>query len=92
MRTVCVALALVVASSAGFELAVSKAGTPSRAMSPVMKGKGTRGMPGKAVRPPAVSGMQKNVKNRMQKRDFDRSEWTLVAEKGELGSELGDTK
>jgi hypothetical protein len=32
------------------------------------------------------------MKKRFQKRDFDRDEWTLVAEKGELGSEMGSTK
>lgn len=57
-----------------------------------MKGRGTRGMPGKGVRPPSGSGMQKGVKNRMQKRDFERSEWTLVAAKGDLGEEIGATK
>lgn len=48
-------------------------------------------MPGKGVRPPAGSGMQKDVKKRMQQRDFSRSEWTLVAEKGDLGDEVGST-
>ena len=28
--------------------------------------------------------MQKNLKDKMSKKDFQRSEWTLVAEKGEL--------
>lgn len=56
-----------------------------------MKGKGTRGMPGKAVRPPPGSGFNKASKKRMQQRDFSRSEWTLVAEKGELGEAPGST-
>lgn len=54
-----------------------------------MKGKGSRGMPGKAVRPAA--GMQTSVKSRLQKKDFQRSEWTLVANKDDLGSAMGDT-
>ena len=64
----------------------------SRAPAPSMKGRGTRGMPGKGVRPPPGSAAQSEMKKRMQKRDFDRDEWTLVAEKGELGSEMGSTK
>ena len=28
----------------------------------------------------------------MQKRDFERSEWTLVAEKDDLGTEVGSAK
>lgn len=56
-----------------------------------MKGKGTRGMPGKAVRPPPGSGFNKASKKRMAQRDFARSEWTLVAEKGQLGEEVGST-
>ncbi len=64
----------------------------SRTPVPSMKGRGTRGMPGKGVKPPAGSGMQRDMKTRMQKRDFDRDEWTLVAAKGELGSEMGATK
>merc|ERR1719460_2901544 len=56
-----------------------------------MKGKGTRGMPGKGVRPPAGSGYNTASKKRMQKREFERSEWTLVGEKGDLGEEIGST-
>lgn len=56
-----------------------------------MKGKGTRGMPGKGMKPPEGSGFNKKSKERMQKRDFARSEWTLVAEKGDLGEEVGST-
>ena len=65
---------------------------PRRCVTPIMKGRGTRGMPGKGVKPPSGSGFQSGMKDRMQKRDFERSEWTLVAEKGELGSSLGATK
>jgi len=56
-----------------------------------MKGRGTMGMPGKGVKPPSGSGMQKGVKRRMQQRDFGRSEWTLVAEKGDLSDDVGAT-
>jgi len=57
-----------------------------------MKGKGTRGMPGKGATGPGTGGGFTNKsKKRMQQRDFERSEWTLVAEKGELGDEVGST-
>lgn len=62
-----------------------------RASTPLMKGQGTRGMPGKAVRPPPGSGFNKASKKRMQQRDFKNSEWTLVAEKGQLGESFGST-
>ena len=85
----------VFAMAAGFQLP-SCNGIPLPrtriAASPMMKGRGTRGMPGKGVRPPAGSGMQKNLKDKMSKKDFERSEWTLVTEKGELGSEFGACK
>lgn len=48
-------------------------------------------MPGKGVKPPSGSGFNTASKKRMQKRDFERSEWTLVAAKGELGEEIGST-
>lgn len=57
-----------------------------------MKGRGTRGMPGKGVKPPPGSGFNSASKKRMEKRDFERSEWTLVAEKDELGASTGSTK
>ena len=56
-----------------------------------MKGKGTKGMPGKVVPPPAGSGFNAKSKKRMQNRELSRDEWTLVAAKGELGDEIGDT-
>lgn len=65
-----------------------------RAPCPVMKGKGTRGMPGKGVRPPAAqagAGFTTASKKRMQQRDFGKSEWTLVAGKNDLGDDVGST-
>lgn len=56
-----------------------------------MKGRGTRGMPGKGVKPPPGSGFNGQSKKRMSQRDFQKSEWTLVAEKNELGEEIGST-
>jgi len=57
-----------------------------------MKGRGTRGMPGKGVRPPQGSGFNKASKSRMARRDFDRDEWQLVAEKTDLSNDFGATK
>ena len=89
-------LALTLAAATGFHAPLSGVGVSTHSArvlaSPAMKGRGTRGMPGKGVRPPPGSGMQKSVKDKMSKRDFERSEWTLVAEKGELGSEYGATR
>jgi len=49
-------------------------------------------MPGKGATAAGVGGgFAKDSKKRMQKRDFQRSEWTLVAEKGELGDQYGST-
>ena len=76
MKTVLLAGLAVVQSAAFF---APPAGMhTSRAAPVVMKGKGTRGMPGKAVRPPPGSGFNKASKKRMQKRELDRDEWTLV--------------
>lgn len=90
-----VLLLSLLAAATGFQAQhVSNVGVSRTrvAASPSMKGRGTRGMPGKGVRPPPGSGMQKNLKDKMSKKDFQRSEWTLVAEKGELGSEFGASK
>merc|ERR1719440_2282223 len=57
-----------------------------------MKGRGSRGMPGKGATGPGTGGgFTKGSKSRMQKRDFERDEWTAVALKGELGDEIGST-
>lgn len=84
------ALSSLFGTAAAFEAAALSASAQRRTATPLMKGKGSRGMPGKAVRPPAT-GMQKNVKSRLEKRDFMRDEWTLVASADELGSAFGDT-
>tara|TARA_B110001452_G_C15210667_1_gene419936 strand:- start:1001 stop:1687 length:687 start_codon:yes stop_codon:yes gene_type:complete len=82
----CLAFSAIVA----FELPAARSGVRSRAATPLMKGKGSRGMPGKNSKP--GQGFQGNlVKERMMKRDANREEWTLVAAKGELGTELGST-
>jgi len=59
----------------------------------VMKGKGSRGMPGKAtVGRAAAGGITKTAKKKFEVRDFnEKTEWTLVAEKDELGPEAGST-
>merc|ERR1719231_897173 len=65
----------------------------ARCASGVMKGRGTRGMPGKgATSAGSGGGFTKDSKKRLAQRDFQRSECTLVAEKGELGEEIGSTK
>jgi len=61
------------------------------ASGPQMKGKGTRGLPGNRGGFSAGGGMTKEAKQRFEKADFEKSEWTLVAEKGLLGNETGST-
>jgi len=60
----------------------------------VMKGKGSRGMPGKATTGRAsAGGITKTAKKKFEMRDFnEKTEWTLVAEKDELGPEPGSKK
>ena len=60
----------------------------------VMKGKGSRGMPGKQTAGrTAAGGITKNAKKKFEVNDFNqKSEWTLVAEKNELGAESGSMK
>merc|ERR1719231_396389 len=84
---------LVVSAASALHLpAAAVRPTHARAVSPMMKGKGTRGMPGKGATAPGVgAGMRKGSKQKMQKKDFERDEWTLVAAKDELGSEFGAT-
>jgi len=57
-----------------------------------MKGKGSRGMPGKANKGPAPGGT--GVKQRMQKQDFEkRKEWVQVLDDiAALGEDSGSTK
>lgn len=65
----------------------------SRCRPAVMKGQGTRGMPGKGAtaRGSQAGGFTKNSKKRIQQKEMSREEWTLVAAKGELGDEIGAT-
>merc|ERR1719502_241982 len=88
-------LALCLSVVTGFQSPLSGVGVShgSRIQaSPVMKGRGTRGMPGKGATAAGTGGgFTKGSKKRMAQRDFQRSEWTLVAEKGELGEEVGST-
>lgn len=96
-RTMAIRRALLIAvafatPSAAYLAPGSACSVPSSRSRPaVMKGKGSRGMPGKAVRPPAGSGMNKASKRRMQDRELEKDEWTLVATKGELGEEFAST-
>uniref|UniRef100_A0A7S0LNZ6 Rieske domain-containing protein n=1 Tax=Coccolithus braarudii TaxID=221442 RepID=A0A7S0LNZ6_9EUKA len=70
----------------------SAAHTCSRTAVVDMKGRGSRGMPGKATgyRERDNEGMKK----RMQKRDFDKKEWVQVVSSidEEMGTEPGATK
>ncbi|KAL1522566.1 hypothetical protein AB1Y20_017551 [Prymnesium parvum] len=72
--------------------AISAPRAHSRASAPSMKGKGTRGMPGKALKGPA--GSSASVKKRLQKEDFlKRKEWVQVLDSiTELGEEMGSSK
>jgi hypothetical protein len=57
------------------------------------KGAGRMGkMPGKSRQQQRVmGGFSKDTKSRLEKKDFQRDEWTPVAAKGELGAEMGST-
>merc|ERR1712127_1112641 len=59
-----------------------------------MKGKGSRGIPGKATSGRTASGgITDKAKKKFEIDDFNaKSEWTLVAEKDDLGAETGSTK
>lgn len=94
MRASVVAPALLLLATAdGYHVlpAAGRSAVAARTSAPLMKGKGTRGMPGKGVRPPTGSGFNQASKKRMEKRDFERSEWTLVAKSGDLGEAPGST-
>merc|ERR1740125_8358 len=60
----------------------------------VMKGKGSRGIPGKATSGrTAAGGITDKAKKKFEIDDFNsKSEWTLIAEKTELGAEMGSKK
>lgn len=59
-----------------------------RAAAVVMKGRGSRGLPGKFISKPTTDT---GVKKRMQKRDFDRKEWVAVCKLDDI-PEMGATK
>jgi len=64
-----------------------------RCVSPIMKGKGSRGMPKKATA--MGTTVNKGLKEKMMKKDFDQSDdWVVVMEreKEELGSSKGSGK
>ena len=63
-------------------------GQPVRVL---MKGKTSRGMPGKATQGRTIAGgITPKAKKKFEIDDFNsKTEWTLVAEKGELGAESG---
>ena len=67
--------------------------TRSQPVHVVMKGKGSR-MPGKATSGrTAFGGITDKAKKKFDIDDFNsKTEWTLVAEKTELGAEMGATK
>ena len=71
LRTLPLLLAVLAAQTAAY-YAPSAAAAANRCRPAVMKGRGTRGMPGKGVRPPAGSGFNKKSKQRMQSRELSR--------------------
>jgi len=85
-------LLALVATAAGLHVGGIAAVPTPRHSTPCMKGKGTRGMPGKAMKGPPTGGT--GVKQRLQKKDFEqRKEWQLVLEdQSELGEQVGATK
>ena len=61
-----------------------------RHAAPCMKGKGSRGIPGNRGGFNAGGGLTPTARAKMERQDFEKStEWTLVAEKEELGPEMG---
>ena len=66
-------------------------GQPVRVL---MKGKTSRGMPGKATQGRTIAGgITPKAKKKFEIDDFNsKTEWTLVAEKEELGAESGSMK
>merc|ERR1712087_694641 len=64
-------------------------GRQARAPAVVMKGRGNRGLPGKFM---SKQRVDKGMKKRMQKRDFDAKEWVAVAKLEDDLAQLGATK
>ena len=64
----------------------------ARHAAPCMKGKGSRGVPGNRGGFNPGGGLTKAARDKMERADFEKStEWTLVAEKDQLGKEAGST-
>ena len=92
------ALLLLLSTCAAYQPVAFRHGVRSAArgqpMRVVMKGKGSRGMPGKAYDGrTSGGGITTAAKKKFEVNDFNaKTEWTLVAEKDELGAESGSTK
>ena len=93
-RFVVVSLVAAVAAYAPSPHCMRTQSTRSQPAHVVMKGKGSRGIPGKATSGRTASGgITDKAKKKFEIDDFNaKSEWTLVAEKDELGAETGSTK
>ena len=93
-RSVLVSLVAAVAAYTPSPLCMRTQSTRSQPAHVVMKGKGSRGIPGKATSGRTASGgITDKAKKKFEIDDFNaKSEWTLVAEKGDLGAETGSTK
>jgi hypothetical protein len=92
-RSVLVSLVAAVAAYAPSPHCMRTQSTRSQPAHVVMKGKGSRGIPGKATSGRTASGgITDKAKKKFEIDDFNaKSEWTLVAEKDELGAETGST-
>jgi hypothetical protein len=91
------ALASLLAAAAAYQPSPYYMHTQSTRSHPVhvvMKGKGSRGIPGKATSGrTAGGGITDKARKKFEVEDFNKkSEWTLIAEKGDLGAETGSTK
>ena len=93
-RSVLVSLVAAVAAYTPSPLCMRTQSTRSQPAHVVMKGKGSRGIPGKATSGRTASGgITDKAKKKFEIDDFNaKSEWTLVAEKDDLGAETGSTK
>merc|ERR1719162_200836 len=97
MRRMLAALTLLLATVAAYQPSPHRMRTQSTVSQPVhvvMKGKGWRGIPGKATSGRTASGgITDKAKKKFEIDDFNaKSEWTLVAEKDDLGAETGAKK
>merc|ERR1719454_830891 len=90
---------MLAVSCVGFQAPMPLAHTcvsPLRVSTPLMmakgKIKGNMGQPGNKGMQNAQGGMTRKGRAKFDKDDFQKSEWTLVAEKDELGEATGSTK